>query len=337
MPPSRPRAQAVMSADAFELLFDDRRRRRFTDLADVRTPLNLTDLSDPALDGLLRETEVLVTSWGAPRFDAPLLERMPRLRAVLHAAGSVRPHVSDAFWDRGIRITTAADANAVPVAEYTLAAILLAGKRAWPHVRNPAAQAHGGAHLRDHAIGNLDRTVGLVGFSRIGRRVAELLRPFTGLRVLVADPFADAADVAATGAELVPLERMLSRVAVLSLHAPALASTHHLIGPEELAALPDGATVINTARGSLLDHEALAAECGSGRIDAVLDVTDPEPLPPDSPLLTLPNVAITPHLAGSLGTEARRLADSALDELAAYAAGAPLHHPVDRIALERSA
>lgn len=338
MPPSRPRAQAVMSAEAFELLFDDLRRRRFTDLADVRTPLNLVDLSDPAVERLLGETEVLVTSWGAPRFDAPLLDRMPRLRAVLHAAGSIRPHVSDAFWDRGIRITTAADANAVPVAEYTLAAILLAGKRAWVHVRTlPTAQEQWGGSLREHAIGNLDRTIGIVGFSRIGRRVADLLRPFTGLRVLVADPFADPAEVTAAGAELMPLEQMLPRVDVLSLHAPALASTHHLIGADELAALPDGATVINTARGALLDHDALAAACGSGRIDAVLDVTDPEPLPVDSPLLALPNVAITPHLAGSLGTETRRLADSALDELEAYASGAPPLHPVDSASLSRSA
>lgn len=338
MPPSRPRAHAVMSTEAFDLLFDDARRQRFAELADVRTPMHIADASDPAMDELLGETEVLVTSWGAPRFEAPLLDRMPRLRAVFHAAGSIRNHVSADFWDRGIRITTAADANAVPVAEFTLAAILLSGKRALVQMRTPSlTQELWGGNLHAHALGNLDRTVGIVGFSRIGRRVVDLLRPFTGLRVLVADPFADPAEVAAAGAELVPLHEMLPRVAVLSLHAPALPSTHRMIAAAELAALQDGATVINTARGALLDHDALLAECRDGRLDAVLDVTDPEPLPSSSPLLALPNVAITPHLAGSLGTETRRLTDSALDELEAYASDAPLHHPVDVASLGRSA
>lgn len=338
MPSSRPRAHAVMSAEAYELLFDEARRHRFAELADVRTPMHIADLTAPGLDELLAEAEVLITSWGAPRFEAPLLDRMPRLRAVFHAAGSIRQHVSEDFWERGIRITTAADANAVPVAEFTLATILLAGKRVFPHVRTPSvAAADWGGNLRDFAIGNLDRTVGLVGFSRIGRRVAELLRPFTGLKVLVADPYADSAEVAAAGAELVALDEMLPRVSVLSLHAPALPSTHHMISVRELAALPDGATVINTARGALLDHDALVAECRTGRLDAVLDVTDPEPLPLDSPLLDLPNVALTPHLAGSLGTETRRLTDSALDELQAYASGVPLLYPMDAVSLARSA
>jgi phosphoglycerate dehydrogenase-like enzyme len=148
------------------------------------------------------------------------------------------------------------------------------------------------------------------------------------VRVLVADPFADPGAVAAAGAELVTLNHLVSQVDVLSLHAPDLPSTHHMIGAAELAALPDGATVINTARGRLLDHDALLAECRTGRLDAVLDVTDPEPLPADSELRRLPNVAITPHIAGSLGTELRRLADSALDELAAFVHGAAPRHPI---------
>ncbi|GAA3939398.1 hydroxyacid dehydrogenase [Microbacterium soli] len=338
MPSSRPRAHAIMSAEAFELLFDDARRRRFADLADVRAPMHIVDPADPALDTVLAEAEVLVTSWGAPRFDAALLRRMPRLRAVFHAAGSVRTLVSEEFWQRGVRITTAADANAVPVAEFTLATILLTGKRALVHVHAaPSAQKPWGGNLREDALGNLDRTIGIVGFSRVGRRVVDLLRPFPGLRTLVADPFADAEEVTAAGARLMPLHEMLPLVDVLSLHAPALPSTHHMIGAAQLAALRTGATVINTARGALLDHDALAAECRTGRLDAVLDVTDPEPLPPESPLLTMPNVIITPHLAGSLGSETRRLTDSALDELEAYTRGTAPHHPMDSASLTRSA
>ncbi|MFE6735187.1 hydroxyacid dehydrogenase [Microbacterium sp. NPDC057650] len=327
-----------MSTEAFELLFDDSRRERFAALADVPSPMHIADLSDPALSAEIAEIEVLITSWGAPRFDASLLARMPHLRAVFHAAGSVRHHISEEFWERGILITTAAEANAVPVAEFTLAAVVFAGKRVLPGLcTSDPGDTVWGDQLRQHSIGNLDRTVGIVGYSRIGRRVVDLLRTLTGIRVLVADPFADAETVAAAGATLVPLDEMLTQADVLSLHAPSLPSTFHMISTEQLALLPDGATVINTARGSILDHDALLAECRTGRLDAILDVTDPEPLPADSGLRHLPNVAITPHLAGSLGTETRRLTDAALDELEAYVAGEPPRDSVRAADLVRSA
>ncbi len=322
-----------MAADAFALLFDDTRRTRFAQLAEVTGPMLVSD--DPAVAGALAETEVLITSWGAPRLDAARLERMPRLRAVLHAAGSVRDIVTEEVWARGIRVTSAADVNAVPVAEFTIAAILFSGKRALTHIRAPYDGTWDAWSQR--SIGNVDRTVGIVGFSRIGRRVVELLRPFDGLRAVVADPFADPEAVAAAGATLIPLDEVLPQADILSLHAPSLPSTRHMISARELAMLPDGATLINTARGALVDHEALLMECRTGRIDALLDVTEPEPLPADAQLRRLPNVAITPHLAGSLGTEARRLADAALDELAAYASGKAPLHPVTKAELEISA
>jgi len=324
-----------MDVDAFELLFDEPRRERLASLADVSGRMLVTDVDDPAHAPLLADTEILITSWGVPQLDAERLARMPKLRAVLHAAGSVQHIVSEEFWARGIRLTSAADANAVPVAEFTLGAILLSGKRTFTHLQTPHDATWNAWTARQ--IGNVDRTVGIVGFSRIGRRVVELLRPFDGIRTLVADPFADPDSVAAAGGVLQTLDEMLPQVDVLSLHAPSLPATRHMIAARQLAALPDGATLINTARGALLDHDALLAECRTGRLDALLDVTEPEPLPADHPLRTLPNVAITPHLAGSLGTEARRLADSALDELAAYIAGAPATHPVTEAELGISA
>lgn len=338
MTTARPHAHAVMAADSFAALFDDARLARFAELAAVGAPTHIADVDDPAHAASLAESEVLVTSWGTPVFDEALLTRMPKLRAVFHAAGSVRHHVTDALWDRGILVTSAADANAVPVAEFTLAAIILAGKRAFTHIRTDVDDDRRWNGLEaGTTIGNVDRTIGIVGFSRIGRRVVDLLRQLDGLRVLVADPFADAAAVAASGATLVPLADMLPAVDVLSLHAPALPATRQMIGAAQLAALTDGATVINTARGGLLDHDALLDHCRAGRLDAVLDVTDPEPLPAASELRHLPNVTITPHLAGSLGTELRRLTDSALDELAAYTQGRAPRHPVTRADMETTA
>ncbi|WP_431075614.1 hydroxyacid dehydrogenase [Microbacterium phyllosphaerae] len=321
--------RTAMSPEVFALLFDESRLQRLRALApSPRSGIDEGDLSD---------TEILLTSWGAPRLDAELLDRMPRLRAVVHAAGSVQQLVSDELWERGITVTSAADANAVPVAEYTFATIILAFKRAFVHMRSPSTVVEWRDLVGSTRYGSVGRTVGIVGFSRIGRRVVRMLGQLDGIRIIVADPFVSAQAVADAGAELMPLDDMLGQVDVLSLHAPALPETRHMIGATELAALHDGATVINTARGWILDHDALLAECESGRLDAVLDVTEPDPLPTDSPLRTLPNVALTPHIAGSMGNEARRLADSALDDVEALLRGGVPSQVITRLDMELSA
>jgi phosphoglycerate dehydrogenase-like enzyme len=166
--------------------------------------------------------------------------------------------------------------------------------------------------------------------------VIELLRPFD-LRVLVSDPYFGEAEAAQLGVERRALDELLACADVVSLHAPALPSTRHLLDRRRLGLLRDGAVLVNTARGSLVDHDALLAELRAGRISAVLDVTDPEPLPADSPLFTLPNVVLTPHIAGALGTEVRRLGDLAIEELARYAAGRPFAHPLVAADLDRVA
>jgi phosphoglycerate dehydrogenase-like enzyme len=334
MADERVRVMLVMTDTAYRDLFDDGLRARLDALADVVLPGPVTSFDEPAVRSALGSTDVLLTSWGCPPVDAAALAGAPRLRAVLHAAGSVKHHVTDACWDRGLAVTTAADANAVPVAEFTLAAVLAAGKRG--HAFAAGFRAHPGElGWRDEVAGraggvsNYRRTVGVVGFSRIGRRVAELLRPFD-LTVLVADPYADPAAMAAAGAEPADLDNLLARSDVISLHAPALPETHHLIDARRCALMKDGATLVNTARGALVDHAALTAECARGRLHAVLDVTDPEPLPADSPLYRLPNVVLTPHIAGAMGTECRRLAALTLDELERLSRGEPLRHQVYR-------
>lgn len=299
-------------------------------VAELGRPVVVSSLEDPRVAERLSQVQILLTSWGCPPLTTADLDRMPRLQAIVHAAGSVRQIVPDEAYRRGITVTNAADANAFPVAEYTLAAILADGKRTFQAARASRAGRRNVWSLDEEPgrIGNRCRTVGIVGFSRVGRAVVELLGPHR-MRVLVADPYADAGTVASAGAQLVALEEMLPRVDVLSIHAPDTPETHGMIGADELAALPDGATVINTARGRLLDHAALAAQCASGRLSAVLDVTWPEPLPADSSLWGLDNVLITPHIAGSLGTEVAEMARSAMDQISAIAAGRRQPRAVD--------
>ncbi|MEW9556073.1 hydroxyacid dehydrogenase [Nonomuraea sp. NPDC050783] len=270
----------------------------------------------------LARAEILITGWGAPPLDARALAAAPRLRYVVHTAGTVKGLAGPEVFARGVQVSSQAAANAVPVAEYTLAMILLANKQVWQLSRAYTADRRPpGLETILSAGGNAGRTVGVIGASAVGRRLLELLRPFD-LRTLLYDPTLATAE--GLGAELVELPELMARGDVVTVHAPALPETRHLVGAAELALMRPGATLINTARPSLVDQDALARAVADGRIHAVLDVIEP-----DDALFDLPGVLLTPHLAGSTGTELHRLAAGAVAEVAAVAAGRPLRHAVD--------
>ena len=302
-----------------------------------RTPLASWD--DARADALLAEAEIIVGHWGTPLFDAAMLARAPKLKMFAYAAGTVKWYAIDELWERDLVVTSGAGANAEPVAEYTLAMILLANKRVFPAIDAAAGRPAWTPPEGTGAPGNWDKTIGLVSASLIGRRVAELLRPFPHLRVEIYDPFVDQDTIASLGATRVDdLVALCRRADVLSIHAPALPSTHDLVGAEHLAALPDGATVINTSRGHCLDLDALVAELETGRLFAVIDVTDPiEPLPVDHPLRSLPNAVHTPHIAGSQGTELARMSDWVCEEVERFVAGRPQRNAITRDMIDRIA
>ena len=283
---------------------------------------------DDEATAVLSEAEVIVGHWGCPPLDAAMLDRAPRLGLFAYAAGTVKMTLTDAVWDRDIRVTSGANANAEPVAEFTLAAILFANKGVlW---RRGPADYSGLSAMGDRQWGNYGRTVGIVGASLIGRRVIELLRSFPHLSVTLYDPYVTPEEAASLGVKKLELDELCAGADVLSIHAPALPETMHMIGAAQLSALPNGATVINTARGPLIDHEALIPHLASGRLYAILDVTDPEPLPEDSPLLEMPNVWLSPHLAGSQGTELARMTDYVIEEVRRWSAGEPALNEVTR-------
>ncbi|GAA1115529.1 hydroxyacid dehydrogenase [Kribbella jejuensis] len=323
--PEKPPALAVMSAEHWPLLFPPAVRHRLDQLVQL-DPAGPIDRFDP---DRLAEVEVLITGWGCPIVDHRILGKAPKLRAILHAAGSVKGHLGREVWERGIVVSSAAAANAVPVAEFALGAILLSGKGAFDlRERYRRDRWFELGHIHPD-VGNHGRTVGLIGASRIGRQVLDLLRQF-GFRVQVYDPYAH--DLPS-----VDLRTLLSTSDIVSVHAPLTAETHHLLGAEELAQLRTGATLINTARGQVIDPDALIAELRTGRISAVLDVTEPEPLPVDSPLFALPNAFVTPHIAGSHGNELARMGACVTAELDRLLAGEPLHHGISLAELDRAA
>lgn len=283
------------------------------------------------LAAALPGTEVLVTSWGAPVLDAALLDRAPGLRLVAHIGASVKFFVTPELFARGVRVTQAGQAMARPVAEVALAFTLALLHRVhrFDHALRGGAEwsAAEQAPPRHELLGC---PVGVVGASRTGRAHIELLRAL-GARVRVSDPYyAGEPDVPA-----VPLDELLATSRIVALHAPILPETRHLIGARELALMPDGAGLVNTARSWLVDEDALLAELRTGRIDAAIDVFDAEPLPVGHPFRGLPNVLLTPHQAAGTVEARRRQGEIVLDEIARHRAGLPLRHEVTPEALER--
>ncbi|MFD7312848.1 hydroxyacid dehydrogenase [Streptomyces sp. NPDC059883] len=326
----RPRAALAMKPDAAAAVLGPETLAALGAVCELTPPPVLDDFTTDRARATLADVEILVTGWGCPPLDQAVLDLAPRLRAVAHTAGTIRGHITEACWERGIEVSSAAAANALPVAEYTVAMILLSGKRALERAR-----AYRGARDRDDwlgmdgAVGNYGRTVGILSASLIGRRVIELLRPYD-FRVLLHDPYVSDEEAAALGVRPVGLRELFAHSDTVSVHTPLLPATRGLVSRELLTSMRQDSVLINTSRGAVVDQDALTDVLGAERIRAVLDVTEPETLPPDHPLWTCENALITPHLAGSQGNETRRLADLAVGEVERWAVGDGFTHAVRR-------
>ena len=268
--------------------------------------------------------EVAVTQM-AP-FTKKVFAAAPELRMVsVSRGGPVNVDIAAAT-EAGVAVTFAPGRNAAAAAEFAIGLMLAAMRR----IPTASAELLGGEWRGDYyAYTNAGlelegSTVGLVGYGAIGSRVAKVLLAF-GANVLVADPFADPARIAADGAELVELDELLRRSPVVSLHARFTEETRHLINAEKLALLPEGAVLVNSARGGLLDYAPLPDLLRSGRLGALaLDVYDVEPPPADWALRDAPNVIATPHLAGCSRQTAERAARIVAAEVGRYVRGEKL-------------
>ncbi len=284
------------------------------------------------------DVSFIFSTWGMPPFTEEEIEKIfPRLECVFYAAGTVQAFARP-FLSRGVKVFSAWAANAVPVAEYTVAEILLAGKSFYAQTRLMAQKRISEAYaLRDACIGNYGEKVGLIGCGMIGSLVAEALKAYN-LEVLVFDPFLSAERAAELGVKIASLEEIFASCRVISNHLANNEQTQGILGYEHFSGMLPYSTFINTGRGAQVREDELICALGERPdITAVLDVTAYEPPTSDSPLYTLENCFLTPHIAGSLGGEVVRMAEYMLEECRLYLKGESTHYEVTAKMLETMA
>jgi len=270
--------------------------------------------SDDTLVGVAATVIGIGHEWDAARF-----ARFPDLRVVSRMGIGYDNVDVPAASAAGVVVCNAPDAPTVSTAEHTMA-LLLALTKEFPTQQARATEGMGGPAVAT-ALELDGATLGLVGFGRIARRVAVAARAF-GMHVIAVDPAIDSAEV--DGVRMVSLDVLLTSSDAVSLHAPAIEATRHMINDESLATMRPGAYLINCARGALVDHDALQRALESGRLaGAGLDVTEPEPLPAGHPLLGRSNVIVTPHIASSTAAGRRRLFEHAFENALAVIEGRP--------------
>jgi phosphoglycerate dehydrogenase-like enzyme len=272
--------------------------------------------------------DACLTGWGAPPLPVALLPRLPRLRIIAHAAGSIKGLIPVEALQQGIVVCHAADIIAQAVAECTIL-LMFTGLRQLHlcdrTLKEGRAWQEASGLVAGHRLAG--RTVGLVGCGRVARRVIRLLQPFH-VRLLVYDPYLNADQAADLGVTSTSLDSVMQDSDIVSNHAPITPATHHLIGARQLALLRDDALFINTARAWTVDEAALIAELQRGRIWAALDVFAVEPLPRQSAWRELPNVFLTPHKAGATVETYQEQGMAMVEDLERFFRGEPVHHRV---------
>jgi len=320
------KALYILSESSYDQIYGEAERMAIDELVDIYAPMQTREAAE-ADPSILSELEIIMSGWGGPHVDEDLLEAAPRLEMVFYGAGSIRGIATDAFWARGVRISGAWGAIGIAVAEYTLSQILFCLKHGWRHAM---AMKHPGmprTSLRTR--GAYGSTVGIISLGMIGRRVAKLLQGFD-LNVLAYDPFFPVEGAEELGVTLCSLDEIFERSDLVTLHTPNLPETKGMLTGKHFASMKPGATFINSARGAVIREQEMIEVLASRPDDlfAVLDVTDPEPPEPGSPLYALPNVVLTPHMAGSMDQECNRQGRFMLDELKRYLGDEPLKYEI---------
>ena len=285
-----------------------------------------------------RNVEFIFSTWGMPEFTEDEIRTLfPALTCVFYGAGSVQKFARP-FLNCGVKVFSAWAANAVPVAEMTVAQIILSNKGYFLTTR----LSHGGGRRAASAAfkkcnGNYGETVGIIGAGMIGKLVIRMLKAYR-LKVLVFDPFLPRETADELGVELCDLPTLFERSFVVSNHLANNAQTKGMIHYDMFAAMQDYGTFLNTGRGAqVVEADMVRALTERPTLTAVLDVTDPEPPMSDSPMLTMDNIILTSHIAGSQQDEFHRMSEYMRDEYLAFVNGKKTKYSVTLKMLETMA
>lgn len=262
---------------------------------------------------------IAVTSWGNEAIDEDILSVCPDLKLIVHAAGSVKPIVSDAIWEKGIRVCSAANVLSTGVSETALGFTIAASKNFFFHNEN--IHAGGWAEGKENIKELYDLTIGVVSGGWAGRHYIELMQAFN-VDIVLYDPFVSEEKATEMGVRKVSFEELCRSSDIISIHAPSIPETYHMFNKDTLALLKKDAVLINTARGSLIDEQALYEHMKAGNLKyACLDVYDPEPPTIDNPLRSLKNCIMTPHLAGQANNGLKKIGQHVCEEIERVLAG----------------
>lgn len=301
-------------------------------------PEILTPANFEKYEAETKEVTYLFSTWGMPKVSEEEIDRFfPNLRAVFYAAGTVQAFARP-FIEKGIAVFSAWAANAVPVAEYTLAQIILCNKGFFHLTYKQGTGDWKRSHGEGRYTGNYETKVGIIGAGMIGKLVIGKLKALDNIEVLVFDPFLPDEKAAELGVKKVDLHTLFAECAVISNHLANNEQTKGMLNADCFNLMGKNAAFINTGRGAqVVEDDLIAAmKAEPGRI-ALLDVTFPEPPKPESELYTVPNIVLTPHIAGSLHNEIHRMAEFMYEEYTAFDAGKDTRYSVSLKMLETMA
>lgn len=279
----------------------------------------------------------LITTWDSPNLDQYLPRLAPKLRIIAHCGGEVKRKFAPELFEK-LTVTNAADPMARATAELGAAFLAYCARdvdRYREGLRKRSNQIYSDIHVHGTPEGLAGREVAMIGFGRVGRALVDLMRGFD-LRWIVYDPFAPRALTRHYPVIFTELRPLLRRARLLVLSAALTDKTRGLLDRKALALLPDAATLINIARGGIVDLGALTREVRNGRLRCAIDVTDPiEPLPVDHPLRSLPGAIVTPHIAGGGRDVREQIAEVVITDLENFFRGKPVKNRVTKTMLQR--
>ncbi|RKN64869.1 hydroxyacid dehydrogenase [Paenibacillus ginsengarvi] len=320
------RIALLPGANVWGEIFTEKHLNRLRQMGELVINTNPGNPSKEGIAELIRDADIAITSWGCTSFDANVLRDAKRLKFVTHAAGTVKGIVTPELIERGIRVSSANDALGVGVAETALGLTITAIKRMWELAAGTRDGKWGEGWGRVREL--FDVTVGVVGAGKAGRHYIRLLKQFE-VDVLLYDPIVSPEEAASLGCRKVELEELLKESEVISIHAPSIPETDDMFNASTFALMRDDAILINTARGSLINEEHLAAELAKGRFIACIDVTKQEPPTLNHPFRSLPNVILIPHIAGAVNNGKQRLGRYSIEEIRRFLANETLDGEVN--------